>query len=201
MCDEKGQLLDGDQLMALVAHYWHKNNTLKGGGVVATQMSNLGLERFLQAKGLTLHRTKVGDRYVVEKMREGGFNVGGEQSGHIILTDYATTGDGLIAALQVLAVLVEDGRPASQAARQFTPLPQVLKNVRFSGGAPLDDVEVQKTIAHAEAMLAGTGRVLIRKSGTEPLIRVMAEGEDAQQVEAAVDSIAQSVEQSARRHG
>jgi phosphoglucosamine mutase len=141
-------------------------------------MSNLGLERFLQGRGLALHRTAVGDRYVVEKMRADGFNVGGEQSGHMILSDYATTGDGLLAALQVLAVLIEQGRPASEVCRVFTPLPQKLRNVRFSGDSPLEAASIRSAIAAAEVTLAGTGRLLIRKSGTEPLVRVMAEGED-----------------------
>jgi phosphoglucosamine mutase len=157
--------------------------------VVATVMSNLGLERFLAGRGLTLHRTAVGDRYVVEHMRAEGLNVGGEQSGHMVLSDYATTGDGLLAALQVLAVLVESGRPASEVCRVFTPLPQLLKNVPFTGDSPLDRPRVQAAIGEAEAELAGTGRLLIRKSGTEPLIRVMAEGEDEAQVRRIVEGL------------
>jgi phosphoglucosamine mutase len=189
MSDEKGQIIDGDQVLGLIARSFDANGRLTGGGIVATVMSNLGLERHLEAAGLTLHRTNVGDRYVVEKMRAAGINVGGEQSGHMILSDYATTGDGLLAALQVLAVLVEDGRPASDVCRVFTPLPQLLKNVRFSGDSPLDKPSVQSAIAEAEALLEKTGRLLIRKSGTEPLIRVMAEGESEAQVLAIVDAL------------
>jgi phosphoglucosamine mutase len=174
--DEKGHLVDGDQLMALIALGLKARGTLKGGAVVATVMSNLGLERKLDEAGLRLIRTQVGDRYVLEEMRRTGCNVGGEQSGHIILADHATTGDGLVAGLQVLAALVEAKRPASELLRQFEPLPQLLKNVRFNGGAPLDDERVKARIAAAETELAGHGRLLIRKSGTEPLIRVMAEG-------------------------
>src|SRR3954447_22130345 len=181
--DEKGRIVDGDQLMALIAISWARRGLLEGDGIVATVMSNLGLERFLETNGLTLHRTQVGDRYVLEAMRAGGFNVGGEQSGHIILSDYATTGDGLVAALQVLAALVEDGRPASELLHQFDPLPQLLKNVRFGGGAPLEKDSVKSAIASGEQKLQGTGRLVIRKSGTEPLIRVMAEGEDEALVE------------------
>ena len=195
--DERGTIVDGDQLMALIGSSWHRRGLLRGGGVVATVMSNLGLERHLQRQGLALHRTAVGDRYVVEAMRAHGFNVGGEQSGHIVMTDYATTGDGLVAALQVLAALVTEGQPASQLLRQFEPLPQLLKNVRFAGGQPLDDATVQKTIADGEARLAGTGRLVIRKSGTEPLIRVMAEGEDEALVAEVVEEICQSVRRAA----
>ena len=195
--DERGNVVDGDQLMALVGLSWHRRGLLRGGGVVATVMSNLGLERFLDGQGLTLHRTAVGDRYVVEAMRAHGFNVGGEQSGHIVMTDYATTGDGLVAALQVLAALVTEAQPASSLLRQFEPLPQLLKNVRFASGQPLDDVAVKQVIAAAEARLAGTGRVLIRKSGTEPLIRVMAEGEDPALVHEVVEEICQSVRRAA----
>jgi phosphoglucosamine mutase len=191
--DEKGQVVDGDQLMALIASSWKRRGVLRGGGIVATVMSNLGLERFLEAQSLKLARTKVGDRYVLETMRAKGFNVGGEQSGHIILTDYATTGDGLVAALQVLAELVVASRPASELLRQFEPLPQLLKNVRFDGGAPLDTDGVKAAIADGEARLAGTGRLVIRKSGTEPLIRVMAEGEDERLVGEVVDSICDAV--------
>ena len=189
IADEKGAIVDGDQVLALIARSWGAAGRLTGGGVVATVMSNLGLERYLHACGMQLHRTKVGDRYVVERMRAGGFNVGGEQSGHMILSDYATTGDGLLAALQVLAVLVEEGRPASETCQVFQPLPQILKNVRFGGGAPLEDVEVKRAIAEAERELATSGRLLIRKSGTEPLIRVMAEGEDPDMVERLVDEL------------
>jgi phosphoglucosamine mutase len=195
--DDKGQIVDGDQLMALIALSAAKAQTLKGDGIVATVMSNLGLERFLWGQGIALHRTPVGDRYVVEAMRAGGYNIGGEQSGHIVLSDYATTGDGLIAALQVLAALVESGKPAHQLLRLFDPLPQLLKNVRFTGGQPLEDEKVKKVIAEAERELDGKGRLVIRKSGTEPLIRVMAEGEDAAQVEAVVDRICDAVKKAA----
>ncbi|HEX4738619.1 MAG TPA: phosphoglucosamine mutase [Allosphingosinicella sp.] len=191
--DEKGRIVDGDQLMALIAIFWARRGMLEGDGIVATVMSNLGLERFLETNGLSLFRTKVGDRYVLEAMREKGFNVGGEQSGHIILSDYATTGDGLVAALQVLACLIEEGRPASEILHQFDPLPQLLKNVRFGGGAPLEKDSVKSAIASAEKRLEGTGRLVIRKSGTEPLIRVMAEGEDEALVEEVVDSICEAV--------
>jgi phosphoglucosamine mutase len=189
LADERGELIDGDQILALIARSWHEAERLRGGGIAATVMSNLGLERYLQSRGLTLHRTKVGDRYVAERMREVGMNVGGEQSGHVILSDFATTGDGLLAALQVLAVIVEQGRPASEVCRAFTPLPQVLRNVRFTGPSPLPDSRVERAIGDAEASLAGTGRLLIRKSGTEPLIRVMAEGEDEAMINQVVDGL------------
>jgi phosphoglucosamine mutase len=191
--DEKGRVVDGDQLMALIGASWSRSGKLKGGGVVATVMSNLGLERFLQGLKLDLVRTQVGDRYVLERMRDGKYNVGGEQSGHIILSDYATTGDGLIAALQILACLIESGKPASALLRQFEPLPQLLKNVRFNGGQPLEAAAVKTAIAEGEARLSGSGRLLIRKSGTEPLIRVMAEGEDEALVTQVVDSICEAV--------
>ncbi|QMW21801.1 phosphoglucosamine mutase [Sandaracinobacteroides saxicola] len=191
--DEKGATVDGDQLMAVMAASGHAAGTLRGGGIVATVMSNMGLERYLQTLGLTLARAKVGDRYVLEMMREGGFNVGGEQSGHLIMTDHGTTGDGLVAALQVLAVLVETGEPASKALNRFKPFPQLLKNVRYAKGAPLEDAGVQAAIAAEEGKLAGNGRLLIRKSGTEPLIRVMAEGEDAAQVRASVEAVCAAV--------
>jgi phosphoglucosamine mutase len=195
--DEKGTVIDGDQLMALIGVSWSERGLLRGGGIVATIMSNLGLERFLEGKGLGLVRTKVGDRYVLETMRGEGYNVGGEQSGHIILSDYATTGDGLVAALQILAGLVESGRPASELLRQFEPLPQLLKNVRFDGGQPLETSPVKAAIADAEARLSGTGRLVIRKSGTEPLIRVMAEGEDETLVAEVVDRICEAVKAAA----
>jgi phosphoglucosamine mutase len=195
--DNLGRVVDGDQLMALIASSWSRQGLLKGGGIVATVMSNLGLERFLTGQGLTLERASVGDRYVLEAMRNGGFNVGGEQSGHIILADHATTGDGLIAALQVLAELVESGTPASELLHLFDPLPQLLKNVRFAGGKPLEDDKVKAAIAEGEARLSGVGRLLIRKSGTEPLIRVMAEGEDDALVEEVVDSICDAVRRAA----
>lgn len=195
--DEKGKVVDGDQLMALIATSWARSGLLAGGGLVATVMSNLGLERCLAAEGLTLERTGVGDRYVLERMRSKGFNIGGEQSGHIILTDYATTGDGLIAALQVLAELVATGKPASELLHLFDKVPQLLKNVRFSGGKPLDDARVKAAIAEAEAELTGRGRLVIRPSGTEPLIRVMAEGDDAAQVHRLVDMICDTVKEAA----
>ncbi len=187
--DERGSLVDGDQILALIARSWSAVGRLQGAGVVATLMSNLGLERFLKGLDLALHRTAVGDRYVVEKMRAGGFNVGGEQSGHMILTDYATTGDGILAALQVLAVLVEEGRPTSEVCRLFAPLPQTMKSVPFNGKWPMDAPPVKAAIADAEAALNGSGRLLIRKSGTEPVIRVMAEGEDAGQIARIVDGL------------
>ncbi|NYD88709.1 phosphoglucosamine mutase [Sphingomonas melonis] len=193
--DETGRVVDGDQLMATIAAGWARAGRLAGGGLVATVMSNLGLERHLSAQGLGLVRTKVGDRYVLEKMRGSGYNVGGEQSGHIILSDYGTTGDGLVAALQVLAELKRAGAPASEVLHRFEPLPQVLKNVRFAGGKPLEEESVKAVIAAAEAELAGTGRLVIRPSGTEPVIRVMAEGDDARQVETVVDRICDAVRQ------
>ncbi len=191
--DERGQVVDGDQLMALIASRAAEAGTLKGGALVATVMSNLGLERFLESKGIALHRANVGDRHVLELMRDRGCNVGGEQSGHIILSDHATTGDGLVAALQVLAALVGSGKPASELLHLFDPLPQLLKNVRFKGGAPLEADSVKAAIAAGEAKLAGQGRLLIRKSGTEPLIRVMAEGEDKVLVGRVVDDICAAV--------
>jgi phosphoglucosamine mutase len=195
--DERGRIVDGDQIMALIATSWQRRGLLKGGGIVATVMSNLGLERYLDKAGLTLFRTAVGDRYVLEAMRRDGFNVGGEQSGHLILSDYATTGDGLMAALQVLAELVVSRKPASELLRCFEPLPQKLQNVRFKAGAPLETEAVKAAIAAAEAQLAGTGRLVIRKSGTEPLIRVMAEGEDPQLVAQVVDDVCEAVRRAA----
>lgn len=195
--DEKGQVVDGDQLMALIATSWARKGLLTGGGLVATVMSNLGLERYLAGEGMTLERTGVGDRYVLERMRARGFNVGGEQSGHIILTDYATTGDGLIAALQILAELVATGKPASELLNLFDKVPQLLKNVRFAGGKPLEDARVKASIAEAEAELVGRGRLVIRPSGTEPLIRVMAEGDDEAQVHRLVDMICDTVKAAA----
>jgi phosphoglucosamine mutase len=193
ICDEKGQVVDGDQIMALVGLDFARRDRLTGGGIVATVMSNLGLERRLKAEGLTLERTKVGDRYVMERMREGGFNIGGEQSGHIILHDHATTGDGLMAALQVLAVLVETGKPMSELARQFDPVPQLLENVRFTAGKPLESANVKAAIAEAENALNGTGRLLVRPSGTEKLIRVMAEGDDEALVRRVVSDVSAAV--------
>src|SRR6185437_8878425 len=197
ICDEKAHVVDGDQIMALVADNWAARDRLTGGGVVATVMSNLGLERFVKALGLTLERTQVGDRYVMARMREGGFNLGGEQSGHIILRDFATTGDGLLAALQVLAVLKESDRPMSALARQFEPVPQKLENVRFAGGKPLESAEVKAVIADAELKLNGSGRLVVRASGTEPLIRIMAEGDDEKLVNQVVKEIAGAVKKAA----
>ncbi len=195
--DERGRIVDGDQIMALIATSWQRRGLLKGDGIVATVMSNLGLERYLEAAGLTLFRTAVGDRYVLEAMRRDGFNVGGEQSGHLILSDYATTGDGLMAALQVLAELVVSRKPASELLRCFEPLPQKLQNVRFKAGAPLETEAVKAAIAAAEAQLAGNGRLVIRKSGTEPLIRVMAEGEDPRLVAQVVEDVCEAVRRAA----
>ena len=191
--DEKGQTVDGDQIMALIGSRFADKGWLKGGGVVATVMSNLGLERFLEARGLSLVRTKVGDRYVLEAMKAGRYNVGGEQSGHMILLDSATTGDGTVAALQVLAALVTSGKPASELLHVFDPVPQLLKNVRYEGANPLEVSSVKEVIAEAEKELSGKGRLVIRKSGTEPLIRVMAEGDDEAQVESVVDRICDAV--------
>jgi phosphoglucosamine mutase len=191
--DEKGTIIDGDQIMGLIGASWARQGRLKGGGVVATVLSNLGLERYLEGEGLRLERTKVGDRYVLERMKEGGFNVGGEQSGHMILSDHATTGDGTLAALQLLAELVTAGKPASELLHRFDPVPQLLKNVRFSGGKPLEHKDVMAAIAEGEATLNGRGRLVIRPSGTEPLIRVMAEGDDAGQVAQVVDMICDAV--------
>ncbi|MDB5457464.1 MAG: phosphoglucosamine mutase [Caulobacter sp.] len=193
ICDEKGVVVDGDQIMAIIALAWAKAGKLKGGGVVATVMSNLGFERLMAAQGLTLERTGVGDRYVMARMREGGFNLGGEQSGHVILSDLSTTGDGLIAALQVLAVMIESGQPMSRLGRQFEPAPQLLENVRFSGGKPLEAKAVKEAIADGEARLDGTGRLVVRASGTEPLIRIMAEGDDEGLVTQVVKTIAAAV--------
>ncbi|AFO86629.1 phosphoglucosamine mutase GlmM [Phaeobacter inhibens] len=193
--DETGKVADGDQLMALLATRWAEDGVLAGNALVSTVMSNLGLERHLAARGIALERTAVGDRYVVERMREGGFNLGGEQSGHIVMTDYATTGDGLMAGLHFLAEMVRADKPASQLAQQFAPVPQLLKNVRFAAGqTPLESDQVQTAIRVAEETLAGQGRLLIRKSGTEPLVRVMAECEDAKVLTAAVDSVVAAVE-------
>ncbi|MBT3397028.1 MAG: phosphoglucosamine mutase, partial [Alphaproteobacteria bacterium] len=194
LCDEKGALIDGDQLMALVAKDWHDSGMLKGGGVVATVMSNLGLERYLGGLGLTMERTNVGDRYVVEKMIADGFNFGGEQSGHLIFRDFCTTGDGLVAALQALAVFVERDKPVSEVGRPFEPLPQELRNIRHGGGHPLDDPHVKDAVASAEARLGNEGRVLVRNSGTEPVVRVMAEGADHALVASVLDDITGAVE-------
>ena len=189
IADDKGQVVDGDQLMALMATSWAKRGELRGGGLVATIMSNLGLERYLGAQKLGLARTKVGDRYVVEHMRAHGYNVGGEQSGHIVLADFSTTGDGLLAALQVLAEVKRAGKPVSEVCNLFTALPQVLKNVKFKQGRPLEDNQVIKLIADAEQRLGNSGRLVIRPSGTEPVIRVMAEGDDETMVRNIVDEL------------
>ena len=195
LLDEKGQVIDGDQLMGLIATRWAADGRLAGNTLVATVMSNLGLERHLEGLGIALERTQVGDRYVVEKMRSEGFNLGGEQSGHLVMTDYATTGDGLIAALQVLAAMLETGQKASKLGRVFTPIPQMLSNVRFSKGSdPLEAGAVQDAIAAGEKTLGTSGRLLIRKSGTEPLIRVMGEAENHAQLKSVVASVVAAIE-------
>ena len=194
VADESGRVLDGDQIMALIATSWQGRGRLQGGGVVATVMSNLGLERYLSGIGLSLARTAVGDRYVVEHMRQENLNVGGEQSGHIILSDYGTTGDGLVAALQVLAVVVAEGRKVSEVCNLFEPVPQLLRNVRFNGGMPLEDNRVIDAIRTGEAALGKAGRLVIRKSGTEPVIRVMAEGDDDTLVTRVVGDIVDVIE-------
>ena len=200
LVDAGGRIIDGDQLMAVIARHLAAEKRLTGGGIVATVMSNLGLERFLAGLGLRLARTRVGDRYVIEHMRAHGFNVGGEQSGHVILADHATTGDGLIAALQVLAAVVQAGKPLAEVARAFQPLPQLLKNVHYANGAtsPLDAAAVKAAIESGAKALGAKGRILIRKSGTEPVIRVMAEGEDAQLIRRLVDDICGAIERAAR---
>ena len=196
--DEKGNVADGDQLMALMAGRWADEGRLSGGALVATVMSNLGLERYLDGRGLRLERTNVGDRYVVERMRAGGYNLGGEQSGHIVMTDFATTGDGLLAGLQFLAAMIATGKKASELTKSFETVPQMLKNVRYSAGSdPLSAESVKKAIADAEGLLVGKGRLLIRKSGTEPLVRVMAECEDAALLEQVVDGIVAEVQTAA----
>jgi phosphoglucosamine mutase len=191
--DERGQVIDGDQVLALIAESWKAAGRLAKPGIVATVMSNLGLERHLAGLGIDLLRTPVGDRYVLEKMREGGFNVGGEPSGHIILSDYATTGDGFVAALQVLAEVARQDKPVSEFCHRFEPLPQVLKNVRYKNGKPLENARVITAIASAEKRLDGRGRLLVRPSGTEPVIRVMGEGDDAVLVEKVVDDICEAL--------
>ena len=193
IADEHGRLIDGDQILGLIARSWAANDRLNGAGIAATVMSNLALEHFLAEGGLCLERTRVGDRYVAERMRAKGMNVGGEQSGHVILSDFSTTGDGLVAALQVLAVIVERGRPASEVCRVFNPFPQRLRNVRFSGDSPLGNDRTQAMIRDAETRLAGSGRILIRESGTEPLIRVMAEGQDEDLVARVVDELSEFI--------
>lgn len=197
LADEQGRLVDGDQLMALIGTSWASSQRLRGNGIVATVMSNLAFERYFQGLGLNVVRTKVGDRYVVEHMRQHGFNVGGEQSGHIIMNDFTTTGDGLIAALQVLAVIVGSGKSASESCRLFTPYPQLLKNARFKAADPLSTPDVKKAIAAGEAKLGDKGRLVIRKSGTEPVVRVMAEGEDPVLIASIVDEIVGLVEHAA----
>jgi phosphoglucosamine mutase len=188
--DEKGRMIDGDQLMAVIAESWLKRGRLAGGGIVATVMSNLGLERYLEGLNLGLARTPVGDRYVVEHMRQHGYNVGGEQSGHIVLSDFSTTGDGLVTALQLLAVVAQSGKPVSEICNRFEPLPQILKNVRYkNGGQPLDNVGVQRAITAGKTKLGKSGRLVIRPSGTEPVIRVMAEGDDERLVKTVVSDI------------
>jgi phosphoglucosamine mutase len=200
MVDEHGHIIDGDQLMALITRGFAREGRLRGNGLVATIMSNLGLERFIEGEGLKLVRTKVGDRYVIERMRGDGINVGGEQSGHIILSDYATTGDGLLAALQVLAELLQVQRPMSEVARLFEPFPQLLKNVRFARGSasPMEHGQVKRAIASGEAALGRNGRIVIRPSGTEPVIRVMAEGSDPQLVTRVVDDICSAIDGATR---
>jgi phosphoglucosamine mutase len=195
--DERGHIVDGDQILAVIAESWRADGRLAKPGVVATVMSNYGLERHLAGLGLTLERTAVGDRYVLERMVEKGYNVGGEQSGHIILTDYTTTGDGLVAAMQVLAMVKKLGKPASEVCHRFEPLPQVLRNVRFSGGRPLENETVKATIAAASARLGAAGRLVIRPSGTEPVIRVMAEAEDRLLVDSLVAEVCEAVAKAA----
>ena len=187
--DENGHLIDGDQLLAVIAESWSEDGRLAGGGVVATVMSNLGLERYLAEIGIKLVRASVGDRYVLDQMRTNGFNVGGEPSGHIILSDYTTTGDGLVTALQLLAVVKKLGQPVSKVCHRFDPLPQIMKNVRYSTGKPLENAKVRSAIKSGEKRLNGHGRLVIRPSGTEPVIRVMGEGDDKTLVEAVVDDI------------
>ena len=195
--DENANDVDGDQIMAVIAEYWQQMEKLAGGGIVATVMSNLGLERYLNGRGLQLARTKVGDRYVVEHMREHGYNIGGEQSGHVVLSDFSTTGDGLVAALQVLAMVRTMNRPVSEVCRKFEPVPQILKNVRFVSGMPLEDMHVKQAIDEGLHRLGNSGRLVIRPSGTEPLIRIMAEGDDEGLIVSVVDDIAGAVSKSA----
>jgi phosphoglucosamine mutase len=191
--DEKGAIVGGDQIMGVIAESWHRRGRLAAGGVVATVMSNLGLERYLRELGLAMVRTPVGDRYVVEHMRKHGYNVGGEQSGHIVLSDFTTTGDGLVTALQVLSVVVGTGKPVSEVCKRFEPLPQILENVRYANGSPLEQAAVRKAIDAGLERLGSNGRLVIRPSGTEPVIRVMAEGDDADLVMRAVDDIVDAV--------
>ncbi len=195
VCDEKGRLVDGDQILALIAKFWNKSGALKGGGVVSTVMANMGLEKFLEGEGLKLARTQVGDRYVVEEMRAKAMNIGGEPSGHVILSDYATTGDGLVTSLQVLAVVAAEGRKVSEVCRNFDPFPQLLENVGYKGGNPLAAASVKAAIKAGEEKLAASGRLVIRKSGTEPLIRVMGEGENASLVKTVVGDICAAIKE------
>ena len=194
MCDEKGQVIDGDQLLALIGSGWKENSLLSRPGIVATVMSNLGLERFIEDQGLAFIRTPVGDRHVAARMRKDGYNVGGEQSGHLLMIDFAPTGDGTIAALQVLAEIKRRNRPASEVLKLFDPVPQLLKNVKYSGKSPMGNPQLTSAIKDAQSMFGNSGRVLVRASGTEPLIRVMAEGDDAAQVEKITSELAQLIE-------
>ena len=195
--NEKGDIVDGDQLMAVIAESWHQSGRLAAGGIVATVMSNLGLERYMKSIGLSMTRTPVGDRYVTEHMRKHGFNVGGEQSGHIVLSDFTTTGDGLVSALQILACVVSTGKPVSEVCNRFNPLPQILRNVRYDSGRPLEDKRVVKAIEGARLKLGDGGRLVIRPSGTESVIRVMAEGDDEQVVSSVVGDIVEAVKSAA----
>jgi phosphoglucosamine mutase len=195
--DERGHVVDGDQLLAVIAESWKEDGRLQRPGVVATVMSNLGLERHLAGLGLEMIRTPVGDRYVLEHMRAHGYNVGGEPSGHIILSDYTTTGDGFVAALQVLAVVKRSKKKVSELCHRFEPLPQVLKNVRYKNGKPLENAAVRTAIASAEKKLGLSGRLIVRPSGTEPVIRVMGEGDDKALVEAAVDDVVDALSETA----
>jgi len=197
LADERGHIVDGDQLLAVIAQSWKEEGRLARPGIVTTVMSNLGLERFLQGQGLEMVRTPVGDRYVLEQMLKGGYNLGGEPSGHIILSDYATTGDGFVAALQVLAMVKRSGKPVSEVCHRFEPLPQVLKNVRYKSGKPLENAKVRSAILDAEQRLNGHGRLLVRPSGTEPVIRVMGEGDDKVLVEEVVDGVVDALTQAA----
>lgn len=198
IADENGRLVDGDQILAVIAASWRDAQRLRGGGIVATVMSNLGLERYIEGLGLTLSRTRVGDRYVVEEMRRSGYNVGGEQSGHVVLSDYTTTGDGLLTALQVLSVVVQQGKPVSEVCRRFEPVPQLLKSIHYSGANPLDSDAVKDTVEASRLRLGNSGRLVIRPSGTEPVIRVMAEGDDQSLVNLVVNEISASIERSVR---
>ena len=197
IADEQGQLVDGDQILAVIAGGWRDAGRLRGNGVVATVMSNLGLERHLEGLGLSLIRTRVGDRYVVEEMRRGDYNVGGEQSGHVVLSDFTTTGDGLVTALQVMSVVVQSGRSVSEVCRRFEPVPQLLKSIRFRGGNPLEDATVKAAVEAGKVRLGKGGRLIIRPSGTEPVIRVMAEGDDRSLITGVVNDIVDSIDRHA----